>query len=158
MADAGELDEAQVAADVDALEESQRNLSTHLHSIDGLDPATPSLLPDWSVGHVLSHIARNADSMLRMLAGLPQYWKGGESREADIELGAGRSWVELVADVEATSEAVVRRMREIDDWSGSIIGTTGERPKSSAPAMRAARGRGPSSRRRARLRVCGHAE
>ena len=28
-----------------------------------------SLLPDWTIGHVLIHIARNADSMLRMLAG-----------------------------------------------------------------------------------------
>ena len=74
-----------------------------------VDPSTPTGLPGWTVGHVLTHIARNADSTLRMLAGLPQYWKGFESRIADIELGAGRRWDELVDDVVTTNEAVIRR-------------------------------------------------
>ncbi len=33
-----------------------------------LDGAAPSRLPEWTVGHVLTHLARNADSIVRVLA------------------------------------------------------------------------------------------
>jgi maleylpyruvate isomerase len=118
-------------ADIEGLADSHRRLVDHLVSIDpaGVDPGADSLLPVWTIGHVLSHISRNADSILRMLAGLPQYWKGFQSRDADIELGAGRSWSELVDDVAATCAAVDRRMAEVDDWSGTVQATLVERPK-----------------------------
>ena len=131
-----DVDPAQVASEVDALERSEQSLVAHLRSLAPVDPAAPTVLPGWTLGHVLTHIARNADSMLRMLAGLGQYWKGLESRAADIELGSGRPWSELVDDIEATSEAVVRRMREVTDWTGSIRSTRAERPKAMAPMVR----------------------
>ena len=64
----------------------------------------PSLLPGWTRGHVLSHLARNADAMVRALAGtargerIPMY-DGEDARAADIEAGAGRTAAELAADV-----------------------------------------------------------
>ena len=134
-AEAG-FDPTEMVGDVDALESSQLRLVEHLRSLNAPDPATPSLLPGWSLGHVLSHIARNADSILRMLAGLPQYWKGWESRTADIELGAGRPWTELVDDVETTGVAVVLRMREVTDWAGSVRAASAERPKAMLPHLR----------------------
>jgi maleylpyruvate isomerase len=121
---------------IDVLDASQQRLDADLASRPAVDPGTPTGLPGWTVGHVLTHIARNADSALRMLAGLPQYWKGFESRSADIALGAGRSWEELVDDVATTNAAVIRRAREIRDWSGSAYTTTGERPKDTVPEMR----------------------
>lgn len=133
---AAEAEPAGVTREIDALESSQRRLTEHLTQIDPVDPATPTALPAWTVGHVLTHIARNADSVLRMLAGLPQYWKGRESRNADIELGAGRSWNELVDDVVTTSEAILGQMRAVADWGGTIRSTAGERPKSALPSMR----------------------
>ena len=136
MTDDGVIDPQRVARDIEALDESQQRLVTGLRSIAAVDPATPSELPAWTVGHVLTHIARNADSTLRMLAGLPQYWKGIESRVADIELGAGRSWDELVDDVATTNEAVIRRVREVGDWSGTVQSTTAVRPKATVPEMR----------------------
>ncbi|MET0910545.1 MAG: maleylpyruvate isomerase N-terminal domain-containing protein, partial [Ilumatobacteraceae bacterium] len=33
----------------------------------GADAELPSLLPGWTRGHVLTHIARNADSFVRLL-------------------------------------------------------------------------------------------
>jgi maleylpyruvate isomerase len=81
----------------------------------GLDDATahrPSLLAGWSVGHVLTHIARNADSVMWRLEGAArgelrdQYPGGREQRKADIEAGAARPAAELVADVRRTSAAV----------------------------------------------------
>jgi maleylpyruvate isomerase len=104
------VDLDRVADDIEAMRASHRSLAEFLTGSDPVDPATPSLLPGWTVGHVLSHIARNADSALRMLDGLAQYWKGWESRDADIELGAGRPWEALVADVVETSLAVETRM------------------------------------------------
>jgi maleylpyruvate isomerase len=79
-----------------------------LATLDGLDDATarrPSRLPDWTVGHVVTHLARNADSHVRMMdaaiAGrvADQYEGGLEGRAADIAAGAGRPAAELVADL-----------------------------------------------------------
>jgi maleylpyruvate isomerase len=72
----------------------------------------PSRLPGWSVGHVLTHVARNADSVVRRLAGavagevVDQYEGGAPGRERAIQDGAGRPAAELVADVLSTNRAV----------------------------------------------------
>lgn len=136
MSEQADIDPDQIARDIDALETSQAWLVDHLRSLDAVDPAAASLLPGWTVAHVLTHIARNADSMLRLLAGLSQYWLGLESRASDIELGAGRTWDALVDDVDATGVAAVGRMREIDDWTGTVQATLTRRPKALVPALR----------------------
>ena len=65
----------------------------------------PSLLPGWTVGHVLTHLARNADSHVRLLEAAArgevadQYAGGDAQRAADIEAGAGRPVADLVTDV-----------------------------------------------------------
>jgi maleylpyruvate isomerase len=123
-------------ATIDGLDRSQRVLDEHLASVEELDPSAPSLLPGWTLAHVLTHIARNADSILRMLSGLPQYWMGSESRTSDIELGSRRSWPELVDDVATTSAAVTLAMRQVANWGGTVQGITGERPKQMLPALR----------------------
>ena len=83
-----------------------------------------TLLPGWSVGHVLTHVARNGESVVWRLEGAArgelrdQYPGGLEQRQADIEAGAGRPARELVADVAATSAAVARVISELpaDAW------------------------------------------
>ena len=91
-------------------------------SLEGLDDATArsaSVLPGWSVGHVLTHIARNGDSVVWRLEGAAQgelrdqYPGGVEQRRDDIEAGAGRSADELVADVRASSAAVAQVMAQL---------------------------------------------
>ena len=72
----------------------------------------PSRLPSWSVGHVLTHIARNADSVVRHLEGaardevVDQYPGGKPARAAEIEAGAGRDADELIADIRTSAAAV----------------------------------------------------
>jgi maleylpyruvate isomerase len=79
----------------------------------------PSLLPGWNVGHLLTHIARNADSMTWRLEGAArgelrdQYPGGLEQRSSDIENGAGRPAAELVADVRQSADALERIMTEL---------------------------------------------
>ncbi|HEY7134074.1 MAG TPA: maleylpyruvate isomerase N-terminal domain-containing protein [Acidimicrobiia bacterium] len=76
------------------------------------DARRPSLLPGWTVGHVLTHLARNAASVTRRLEGaardevVDQYVGGFVGRAADIDAGADRPAAALVADVRETSSAV----------------------------------------------------
>jgi maleylpyruvate isomerase len=78
-----------------------------------------SLLPGWSRGHVLTHLARNADSVVWRLEGAArgelrdQYPGGLEQRACDIDAGAGRPAAELVADVRRSAGAVERALREL---------------------------------------------
>ena len=108
----------------------------------GLDDATarPSLLPGWSVGHVLTHIARNAESVVWRLEGAArgelqdQYPGGLEQRTADIEGGAARTAEALADDVRQTSAAVELVMAELPPRPG--------RPVADVAAWWRARGRG----------------
>jgi len=76
------------------------------------DVVAPSLLPGWSRGHVLSHLARNADGLVNLLAGASEgvaksAYPSPEARAADIEAGAPRPVKEQLADIEATHERFV---------------------------------------------------
>src|SRR3954468_423604 len=78
------------------------------------DVAAPTLLPDWTRGHVLTHLARNADGIGRTLGGalrgevVPRSPDGPAGRDADIELGAKRPATELIADVVDSAERLDR--------------------------------------------------
>jgi maleylpyruvate isomerase len=92
--------------------------------LEGLDDATAraaSLLPGWTVGHLLTHLARNADSVVWRLEGAArgelrdQYPGGLDQRGDDIEAGAARPASELVADVRTSCAAIARAMAELPD-------------------------------------------
>ncbi|MFJ6700577.1 maleylpyruvate isomerase family mycothiol-dependent enzyme [Streptomyces sp. NPDC091272] len=80
-----------------------RLLSTAAALSDG-DVRAPSLLPGWTRAHVLTHLARSADSRSRLLAAartgadLPQY-ADEDQREREIEQGAGRPAGVLLDDL-----------------------------------------------------------
>ncbi|MSW20314.1 MAG: hypothetical protein F2873_05400, partial [Actinobacteria bacterium] len=65
----------------------------------------PCRLPGWSVGHLLTHLARNADSHTRVIDGAlrgevtDQYEGGAAGRSAEIDAGAARGAQVLVDDV-----------------------------------------------------------
>jgi maleylpyruvate isomerase len=96
--------------------EGVRRAHARLHeTLAGLDDATarrPSRLPGWSVGHLVTHLARNADSVVRRLAAaaedrlIEQYEGGSEGRAAAIESGADRPAAALVADLVDADAAV----------------------------------------------------
>jgi maleylpyruvate isomerase len=72
--------------------------------------AAPSRLPGWTRGHVLTHLARNADGFCNLL-----YWArtgtktpmypSEAARNEGIEAGSKRSAAELAADVRDTAAA-----------------------------------------------------
>lgn len=128
--------------DIEALERdiascrgSHTALMADLRSSVDADPTTPSALPGWTLGHVLTHMARNGASMLDLLAGRPQY-PSVESRNADIEAGAARPWGELVDDVASTAAIVDAAFESQTDWSGVAVTMAGDRPHTQLPLMR----------------------
>jgi maleylpyruvate isomerase len=85
-------------------------LLTTAASLD--DPGAASLCEGWSRGHVLTHVARNAEAIDRLAQWAmdgqrrEMYPGGTRARDADIEAGAGRPLPELVDDVRATAAAL----------------------------------------------------
>jgi maleylpyruvate isomerase len=98
---------------------AQSELNASLALLDDRQARNASALPGWSVGHVLTHVARNADSLVWRLEGAAcgerrdQYPGGLERRASDIEAGSGRPAADLVADVARTSAAVERAMADL---------------------------------------------
>ena len=81
----------------------QRLLGALENLTDG-DCRQDSLLPNWSRGHVLTHLSRNADSHVNLLQAAVRGEVGNqyvsvEQRNGDIESGATRSAEELVMDL-----------------------------------------------------------
>ena len=83
-----------------------------LRTAGGLDDAAvtePSALPGWTVGHVLTHVARNADALTNLLTWArtgvetPAY-ASPDARREGIEAGCRRPLAEQVDDVRAAHE------------------------------------------------------
>lgn len=69
-----------------------------------------SALPGWTVGHLLTHLARNADSHRGMIEAaqrgevIAQYPGGPAQRNGDIERGYARPARDLVADLKTSNQ------------------------------------------------------
>jgi len=78
----------------------------------------PSLCEGWSRGHVLAHLARNADALVRVcdvaLTGATDtMYDDVEARDADIERGARRSAHDQAADIRDTSARLAERLEAL---------------------------------------------
>jgi len=92
------------------IEAATRRLLGTIHGLSDDDVRQPSLLPGWTRGHVLTHLARGAEALGNLLAwartGVERAaYASREARDEEIERGAGRSAAELRADVTATADA-----------------------------------------------------
>lgn len=113
---------------------AHRRLIDDIAGLTDEQARSASLLPAWSVGHVLTHVARNGDSFARMTSAalrgesVMQYDGGHERRAADIAAGADRSAADLVADLTRSAaelEAVWDTMTP-DAWAGHGINAGGD--------------------------------
>lgn len=89
------------------------------------DVRRPAVLPGWTRGHVLTHIARNADGIAATVSGalrgeiVRRYPDGTEGRNRAIDEGATRNATELIADVRESAERLDRvfaAMADADGW------------------------------------------
>jgi maleylpyruvate isomerase len=97
------------------------------------DARGPSLLPGWTRGHVLTHLARNAEGGVRLLGwartGVPSYEYGSVTARAKaIEEGARRRAGVLLADVTARAAAFAEAaaVMPADAWPSQVTWTTGQ--------------------------------
>jgi maleylpyruvate isomerase len=127
------------------VEEGQRRLQ---RAVDGLPLAAvsePSALPGWTRGHLLTHLARNADALVNLLtwAGTgirtPMY-ASPDQRSTDIEAGAGRPPAEQAADVRESAVRFAEAAEALSDeaWSATVVSGQGrEIPAVEVPWLRA---------------------
>ncbi|MEN3272392.1 MAG: maleylpyruvate isomerase [Actinomycetota bacterium] len=135
--------EVDLRIDIDGCAAATALLLRTLESLTDEHARQPSLLPGWSVGHVLTHVARNADSVVRMVEAAQrgevvfQYAEG--QREREIEEGSGRSARELVDDVARAADVVVRAWDATSDdvWAtGMCKVRSGDAPINVVPLRR----------------------
>ncbi|MEU9111697.1 maleylpyruvate isomerase family mycothiol-dependent enzyme [Streptomyces sp. NPDC048483] len=104
-----------------------------LARLDDGDIAAPSRLPGWTRGHVLSHLARQAPALERLL----QWARTGvetaqypdrRARDAEIEAGAGGPAAALVTDVRTSAAHFRRTIEELPEpaWRATVRPFTGE--------------------------------
>ncbi|MEV6779711.1 maleylpyruvate isomerase family mycothiol-dependent enzyme [Streptomyces syringium] len=105
--------------DLDAVREATDRLLSAIGELDNAAVAEPSRLPGWSRGHLLAHLARNADALVNVLEGRPMY-VSGEAREADIERDAPRPLKVQLADLRDSSARFLRTADVPADWSRTI--------------------------------------
>lgn len=102
----------------DQIDQATQRLLDVARIITEPDLRAPSLLPGWTRAHVLAHVARNADAMRNVLAGVrtgqdrPGYASAG-AREAAIEQDAGRPTRELAADLADSAMALRTVARQL---------------------------------------------
>ncbi|MEV5956346.1 maleylpyruvate isomerase family mycothiol-dependent enzyme [Streptomyces sp. NPDC051987] len=107
------------AHDLASVQEATDRLLTAVAALDNAAGARPSRLPGWTVGHVLAHLARNADALANALDGRPMY-VSAEARDADIERGAPRPLDVQLADLRASHAGFLARAAEPADWSRTV--------------------------------------
>jgi len=87
----------------------------------------PSLLPGWTRGHVLTHVARNADGLANLLTWArtgeeTRQYASFEARDAQIEEGSGRPAAEMIADLSRSSQKFINLAREMpaEGWLAEV--------------------------------------
>ncbi|MET9062037.1 maleylpyruvate isomerase family mycothiol-dependent enzyme [Streptomyces antibioticus] len=107
------------AHDLEFLQDATERLLVAVGKLDNASVTEPSLLPGWSRGHVLAHLARNADALVNVFEGRPMY-ADAAVREADIERDAPRPLPEQLTDVRESAERLRRAAAVPADWSRTV--------------------------------------
>ncbi|WP_067857751.1 maleylpyruvate isomerase family mycothiol-dependent enzyme [Nocardia shimofusensis] len=105
------------------------------------DLRAPSLLPGWTRGHVVAHLARNADSLVNLLiwartgVEIAQY-PSAYLRDADIEAGAPRPAEQLLLDLRAAVDrfSALATTAPAESWSATVRTRQGKPTHASAIA------------------------
>jgi maleylpyruvate isomerase len=102
-----------------------------------------SRLPGWTRGHVVTHLARNAEGLCRLLAWArtgvetPMY-PSVQARDADIQAGAQRPQPEQLDDLRNTGAAFAAAAQELSakHWDATVSTRHGPLPASLVPWAR----------------------
>lgn len=86
----------------------------------------PARLPGWTRAHVATHLARNADAMVRAVDSVLMGRRGlmydsDEDRDQAIERGSERSGLELQIDLDTSAGRLNRRLNVLDSLPGDLM-------------------------------------
>ncbi|MGC0332724.1 maleylpyruvate isomerase [Streptomyces sp. SAI-170] len=107
------------AHDLASVQDATERLLTAVAGLDNAAVAEPSRLPGWSRGHVLAHLARNADALVNVLEGRPMY-ASAEARDGDIERDAPRPLDAHLADLRDSAAGFRATGEAPADWSRTV--------------------------------------
>lgn len=107
---------------------AHRRLEESLKGLTDEMVRQPTPLPGWTVGHLLTHVARNADGLAGIVEAAQrgevgvQYPGGAEQRNGDIEAGHARPAAELIADVRQANRRLEDAWQSTDEetWATAI--------------------------------------
>ncbi|HEY7278410.1 MAG TPA: maleylpyruvate isomerase N-terminal domain-containing protein [Trebonia sp.] len=109
----------------DRIDDATQRLLGDARVMADSDLRAASLLPGWTRGHVLAHLARGADAMRNLLVGArsgqvrPAY-ASAEARQADIDQGAAMTAKDLTADLADSAMALRTVARQLPDEAWQV--------------------------------------
>lgn len=105
--------------DLRSVRESTDRLLSAIAKLDNAALSGESQLPGWTRGHILAHLARNADALVNVFEGRPMY-ESATVREADIERDADRPLEEHLADLRDSWARFLATTETAQDWSRTV--------------------------------------
>ena len=105
--------------DLASVRDATERLLTAAGKLNNDSVAEPSRLPGWTRGHILAHLARNADALVNVLAGRPMY-ASAEARDADIDRDAPRPLDVQLLDVRESATRFQETGAAPADWSRTV--------------------------------------
>ncbi|MEV7285883.1 maleylpyruvate isomerase family mycothiol-dependent enzyme [Streptomyces sp. NPDC093252] len=105
--------------DLASVRDATERLLSAVAKLDNASVAEPSRLPGWTRGHILAHLARNADALVNVWESRPMY-VSGEARDTDIERDAPRPLDVQLADVRDTAARFLDTADAPADWSRTV--------------------------------------
>ncbi|MEV0477481.1 maleylpyruvate isomerase family mycothiol-dependent enzyme [Streptomyces sp. NBC_00988] len=105
-------------------------LTVHLAKVTNV--RQPSTLPGWTIAHLLTHLARNADALSNLArwaaSGVenPMYPGGAGQRTADIEAGASRPGPTIISDVVDSAGRLAGHLESLTESAWNTRVRTGQ--------------------------------
>jgi maleylpyruvate isomerase len=126
-------------SDIEATAAAHARLHATLAELSDEAAGRPSLLPGWTIGHLVTHLARNADSVVRRLSAaadgelVTQYEGGPPTRSRDIEAGAARPAAELLRDLQVADDTLDALCGSLPEavWDGPALVGSGAQVEAS---------------------------
>jgi maleylpyruvate isomerase len=124
------------AADLEQIAEATAHLLATAAELTDEELRQPSLCAGWTRGHVLAHIALNADGLSNMLntaatGEVTPMYESNDKRNADIEAGSSRTSAEHLADLRESAArftAAYAAAQSAGRWDAPVLRTPGTEP------------------------------
>lgn len=124
------------AAELGQITEATAHLLATAAELTDEDLRQPSLCAGWTRGHVLTHIARNADGLANLLntaatGEVTPMYESNDKRNADIEAGSSRPVAEQLADLRESAGRFAEAYaaaQAAGNWGAPVYRLAGTQP------------------------------